>query len=72
MDLLERLLNRHELEDALGLARGTMTTGTSKGRYADLPFIRVGRAIRYRPSDVRAWLAKHTHGAARADECEAA
>ena len=38
---------------------GTMQVWRSTGRYA-LPFIRVGRNVRYRRSDLEAWLELRT------------
>jgi len=31
---------------------------TGRGELASLPFLKIGRLIRYDPEDVRAWLAK--------------
>jgi len=27
----------------------------------NLPFVKIGRAVRYNTSDLREWIAKHTH-----------
>lgn len=38
---------------------GTLSVWRSTGRYA-LPFIKVGRKVRYRRADLLAWLEKRT------------
>lgn len=44
----------------LGVAVNTMSVWRSTGRY-DLPYIKVGRLVRYRLSDLQAFLARNTH-----------
>jgi excisionase family DNA binding protein len=43
----------------LGIDTGTLAVWRCTGRYA-LPFIKVGRKVRYRISDLNAWLASRT------------
>ncbi|HNF92695.1 MAG TPA: helix-turn-helix domain-containing protein [Accumulibacter sp.] len=38
---------------------GTLSVWRSTGRY-NLPFIKIGRNVRYRRADLEAWLAKRT------------
>lgn len=38
---------------------GTLSVWRSTGRYA-LPFVKVGRKVRYRVSDLEAWIEKRT------------
>lgn len=45
--------------EILGLSPGTLSVWRSTGRYA-LPFVKVGRHVRYRVSDLEAWLEKRT------------
>ena len=55
----ERLLNEAEVADWIGSTVSSLRTRRCRG--ADVPpAIRVGRAIRYRPSDVEAWLDERT------------
>lgn len=50
----------------LGVSPGTLSVWRSTGRYS-LPFLKVGRKVRYRVSDLNAWLEKrmHLNGATR-------
>lgn len=49
------LLNETEAAKILGVAPGTLSVWRSTGRY-NLPFVKVGRNVRYRPSDLDEWL----------------
>ena len=42
-----------------GVTPGTLSVWRSTGRY-NLPFIKIGRNVRYRRSDLIAWLEKRT------------
>ncbi len=53
------LLTEVETAAYLGLKPETLATWRCTHRYP-LPFIRVGKAIRYRPSDVEKFLAERT------------
>lgn len=54
-----RLLREQEVAELLDVPRATLATWRS--RWSDrLPFIRLGRSIRYRPQDVEAYLAAQT------------
>lgn len=57
-----QLLTREQAAQYLGIAVGTLATWASCGRY-DLPIVRVGRLVRYRQSDLDAWLESRTQGA---------
>ena len=46
----------------LGLADGTLSVWRSTGRY-QIPFIKIGANVRYRHSDLDAWLESRTHQA---------
>lgn len=49
------LLNREQAAAYLSVASQTLAVWASSGRH-DLPYIRVGRAVRYRIRDLDAWL----------------
>lgn len=58
-----KLLTRREAADFLGVRPQTLATWHVTGRYR-LPVVKVGRAARYRVSDLEAWLDSRTVGAA--------
>jgi len=45
--------------DLLDVTPGTLSVWRSTGRY-NLPFIKVGRKVRYRRTDLLAWLERRT------------
>jgi excisionase family DNA binding protein len=53
------LLTDAEAAAYIGVSPGTLTVWRCTGRY-NLPYIKVGRLVRYRQSDIDAWLAKRT------------
>ncbi len=53
------LLTRQEAAAYLGLAKQTLAVWASTGRHA-MPFIKLGRTVRYRKSDLEAYLAART------------
>ncbi len=59
----ERLLTRKEAADYLGVAENTLSVWASEGRYR-LPYIKVGRLVKYRLSDLREFIARNTQGGA--------
>jgi len=52
---LAELLDEKQAASHLTLSPGTLAVWRSTGRYA-LPFLKVGRMVRYRRSDLDAWL----------------
>lgn len=58
---IERLLTPAEVADALGVAVVTLELWRCTRRYP-LPYVKVGSRVRYRPDDVRAFLASRTVG----------
>lgn len=56
----DRLLSPEEAAGYLGVVENTLSVWRSTGRY-NLPYIKVGRLVRYRLSDLQAFLARHTH-----------
>jgi hypothetical protein len=60
------LLNEQEAAQFLDTAPGTLSVWRSTGRY-NLPFLKVGRSVRYRRADLLAWLdARVRHSGATA------
>ncbi len=52
----KQLLNTEETARLLGLKPRTLVLWRHEGR-SELPFVRIGRAVRYRPADVEAFIA---------------
>ncbi|MCH8243904.1 MAG: helix-turn-helix domain-containing protein [Planctomycetes bacterium] len=53
------LLTREQAGEYLGIRGQTLAAWSSTGRYA-VPYIRVGRSIRYRREDLDDWLESRT------------
>jgi len=53
------LLDDSQATQYLTLAPGTLSVWRSTGRYT-IPFIKVGRRVRYRRADLDAWLESRT------------
>lgn len=53
------LLDDKEAADYLGTTAGTLSVWRSTGRYK-LPFVKVGRNVRYRRADLDSWLESRT------------
>ena len=49
------LLDEHQAAEHLNVSPGTLSVWRSTGRYA-LPFVKVGRRVRYRLADLDAWI----------------
>jgi len=54
------LLNEQQAARTIDVTPGTLSVWRSTGRY-NLPFIKVGRKVRYRRADLDAWLESRTH-----------
>jgi len=54
------LLTPPEAAAYIGVTENTLSVWRCVGRYA-IPFIKVGRLVRYRVSDLEAWLESRTH-----------
>jgi len=50
-----RLLTDHDVARITGRARSSLQKDRVHG--GGIPFVRLGRLVRYRPADVEAWLA---------------
>ncbi len=59
------LIDEREAAALLATTAGTLAVWRSTGRYG-LPFIKVGRLVRYRRADLLAWLDARTHHATTA------
>ena len=59
MDNQRESLSEGEAAIAIDVSPGTLSVWRCTGRYA-LPFIKVGRKVRYRRSDLIAWLENRT------------
>jgi excisionase family DNA binding protein len=58
---IRELLTTQEAADFLGISPGSLEVWRSTKRYA-IPYIKCGRLVRYRRSDLEAWLASRTVG----------
>jgi excisionase family DNA binding protein len=58
---VDPLYDRTEAEVYIRVKRGTLASWAHHNRYG-LPFIKVGRLVRYRKSDLDKWLASRTQG----------
>lgn len=57
---ISELVDDHDAARILNVTVGTLAVWRSTGRYK-LPFIKIGHKVRYRRSDMEAWLASRTH-----------
>lgn len=55
----EKLLTRKEAAEFLGLTEHTLAVWASNKRY-DLPYVKVGRLVKYRYSDLLAFVERNT------------
>ncbi|MDA8153208.1 MAG: helix-turn-helix domain-containing protein [Acidithiobacillus sp.] len=55
-------INEKLASEVLGVKVSTLTNWRTTGRY-NLPYIKVGRLVRYRVEDLAAWIAKRRQGA---------
>lgn len=62
-----KLLTEAEAADYLGVKPQTLCAWRCTKRYS-LPYIKVGRLVRYRPEDLEAFLAERTVGVLRGGE----
>lgn len=53
------LVDEKAAAELLHVSPGTLSVWRSTGRYA-LPFVKIGRSVRYRLSDLNAWLESRT------------
>lgn len=55
------LLNRAQAAEYLGVSKGTLEVWACTKRY-DLPYVKVGRLVKYRLSDLQAFVASRIVG----------
>jgi excisionase family DNA binding protein len=58
----ERLLRYEEVAKRLGVAEITLRRWVSNEQ---IPYTKLGRAVRFRQSDIDAWIAHNTHAGGR-------
>jgi excisionase family DNA binding protein len=56
---IPKLLTPKQAAEIIGVAEQTLAVWRSAGRH-DLPFVKAGRLVRYRASDIESWLASRT------------
>ncbi len=59
MDDQTELLSADQAAATIDVTSGTLSVWRSTGRYG-IPFIKIGRKVRYRKSDLLAWLKSRT------------
>ncbi len=57
----DQLVTTAQAAEVLGIAEGTLTIWRCTRR-AELPYFKVGRCVRYRRSDLDAWLSSQRQG----------
>ena len=57
--MLNGLLDEKQAATVLNVKPGTLSVWRSTGRYS-IPFVKVGRSVRYRAGDLNAWLESRT------------
>ena len=61
-----QLLTTAQAAEVLGIAEGTLTTWRCTRR-TELPYLKVGRCVRYKRSDIEAWAQSRRRGETSAD-----
>ncbi len=54
------LLSEQDVSDITGVTPGTLSVWRSTGR-VELPYVKLGRKVAYRPEDVEAFLARNRY-----------
>lgn len=62
----DKLLTEQDLSDYLAIPVGTLQYHRKRG--TGIPFVRIGGAVRYRPSDVEKYLAEHRRISTKSSE----
>jgi predicted DNA-binding transcriptional regulator AlpA len=57
----DRLLNQKEVAGWIGMSEAWLEQCRFKG--VGMPYVKIGRACRYRTSDVQRWIDEHVMGA---------
>ena len=61
MTNIQKLLTAEQVAELLGVTTHTLAVWRSTGRY-NLPYVKSGRLVRYRESDVHNFIEKRLHG----------
>lgn len=61
--IADKLLTRHEAAAILGIAPQTLASWACTGRYG-LPFVKIGSLVRYRLSDLNAFIESRSQSGA--------
>lgn len=56
----DTMMKRPKAAAYIGVCEQTLANWATSGRY-ELPFIKVGRAVRYRKADLDRWLEQRVH-----------
>lgn len=56
---LNDLLDQNQAAQLLHVTPGTLSVWRSTGRYS-IPFVKVGRSVRYRLADLHSWIESRT------------
>jgi len=57
---IDRLMNQQQVADWTGMSAAWFEMARFKG--TGIPYVKIGRAVRYRTSDVQNFIATHTVG----------
>ncbi len=61
-DAIPIQIDEKRAAEVLGVKVSTLTNWRTTGRYS-LPYIKIGRLVRYRVTDLAQWIAKRRQGA---------
>lgn len=64
----DQLLRSEQAAEFLGIAASTLPVWRCQSRAGSPPFIRMGRCVRYRVGDLRAWMAANTVSASESED----
>lgn len=64
MRTVSNLLTTNQTAEVLGLHPGHLRASRSRGTI-DIPYIKIGKAVRYRPEDVEAFIAANRQEVAK-------
>lgn len=62
----DQLLNTAQAAELLGLSETTLSTWRSNRR-AEVPYLKIGGRVRYKRSDLEAWVKSRRHGGTPVD-----
>lgn len=57
---VNRLLKQSEVASMIGMSEAYLEQ--SRFRKTGMPYVKIGRSVRYRANDVQSWLDKHVVG----------